>query len=62
MIENGSDIHQGGEMPLMCTVLGDTILPMTELLVAHGADVNAPAYDGTYPILLAPLELFAPGH
>ena len=30
MIENGSDIHQGGEMPLMCTVLRDAVLPMGE--------------------------------
>jgi hypothetical protein len=60
MIENGSDIHQGGEMPLMSTVLRDVMLPMTELLVAHGADVNALSYGGTYPILLGPLELFAP--
>jgi hypothetical protein len=44
----------------MCTVLRDAVLPMTELLVAHGADVNALAYGGTYPILLGPLELFAP--
>ena len=60
MIENGSDIHQGGDAPLMRTAGGDTALPMTELLVAHGADVNALAYDGTYPIILVPLELFAP--
>lgn len=60
MIDNGSDIHQGGEMPLMCTVLRDAVLPMTELLVDHGADVNALSYGGTYPIILGPLELFAP--
>jgi ankyrin repeat protein len=60
MIENGSDIHRGGDMPLMRAALDDTKLPMTELLVAHGADVNATSCDGTYPILLAPLETFAP--
>jgi Ankyrin repeat len=60
MIENGSDIHQGGDMPLMRAALDDTKLPMTELLVAHGANVNALAYSGTYPIILGPLELFAP--
>jgi hypothetical protein len=60
MVENGSDIHQGRDMPLMSTVLRDAVLPMTELFVAHGADVNALAYDGTYPIILGPLELFAP--
>jgi hypothetical protein len=37
MIENGSDVHQGGDMPLMRAALDDTRLAMTELLVAHGA-------------------------
>jgi ankyrin repeat protein len=60
MIENGSDVHQGGDMPLTRSALRDAALPMTELLVDHGADVNALAYGGTYPILLGPLELFAP--
>ena len=60
MIENGSDIHQGGDMPLMRAALDDTRLPMAELLVAHGADVNALSCGGTYPIILAPLETFAP--
>src|SRR5262249_17373342 len=32
----------------------------TEFLVALGADVNALSCDGTYPIILAPLETFAP--
>ena len=54
MIENGSDIHQGGDAPLMRAALDDTRLPMTELLVAHGADVNALSWGGTYPIILAP--------
>jgi hypothetical protein len=60
MIENGSDIHQGSDEPLACTVLRDAVLPLTELLVAHGADVNAVTYGGTYPIIAGPLELFAP--
>jgi hypothetical protein len=60
MIENGSDIHQGGDMPLMRAALDDTRLPMTELLVAYGAEVNALSCGGTYPIILAPLEAFAP--
>jgi ankyrin repeat protein len=60
MIENGSDIHQGSDEPLACTVLRDAVLPLTELFVAHGADVNTVTYDGKYPIILGPLELFAP--
>ncbi len=41
MIENGSDVHQGGDGPLMRAALADMRIPMMELLVAHGADVNA---------------------
>jgi ankyrin repeat protein len=59
MIENGSDVHQGGDGPLMRAALDDSRLPMTELLVAHGADVNA-LWGGTYAIICAPLEAFAP--
>jgi Ankyrin repeat len=58
MIENGSDIHQGGEAPLI-RAMGDTSFLMAELLVAHGADVNA-RYGGTYPIIMFPLELYEP--
>ena len=59
MLENGSDVHQGGDGPLMCAALGDTSIPMMELLVEHGADVNA-LWGGSYPIIMAPLEAFAP--
>ena len=59
MIENGSDVHQGGDGPLMRAALGDTSIPMMELLVEHGADVNA-FWGGSYPIIMAPLEAFAP--
>lgn len=60
MIENGSDVHQGGDMPLMRAALDDTRLAMTELLVAHGADVNGISCDGSYPVILGPCETFAP--
>jgi ankyrin repeat protein len=59
MIENGSDVHQGGDGPLMRAALSDTRLPMMELLVEHGADVNA-RWDGSYPIICAPCETLAP--
>ncbi|HUF78578.1 MAG TPA: hypothetical protein VMR44_06680, partial [Thermoanaerobaculia bacterium] len=49
MIENGSDVHQGGDGPLMRAALSDDRIPMMELLVAHGADVNA-LWHGFYPI------------
>ena len=52
MIENGSDVHQGGDGPLMRAALADTRIPMMELLVDHGADVNA-LWDGRYPIICA---------
>src|SRR5262245_18334914 len=41
MIANGSDVHQGGDGPLMRAALNAYRIPMMELLVSHGADVNA---------------------
>jgi len=58
MIENGSDIHQGDDGPLI-RAMADPTFRMAELLVAHGADVNA-LYGGTYPIIMFPLEEFGP--
>jgi ankyrin repeat protein len=60
MIDNGSDVHQGGDGPLMRAALADVRIPMMELLVAHGADVNA-RWGGHYPIICAPCETLAPG-
>jgi len=54
MIENGSDVHQGGDGPLMRATLGDRI-PMMELLVSYGADVNA-EWNGYYPIIFGACE------
>jgi ankyrin repeat protein len=59
MIENGSDIHQGGDGPLMRAALMDLRIPMMELLVAHGADVNA-EWNGYFPIIFAPCETVQP--
>src|SRR4051812_7917969 len=41
MIANGSDVHQGGDGPLMRAALNGDRIPMMELLVSHGGDVNA---------------------
>jgi hypothetical protein len=60
MIENGSDVHQGGDGPLMRACLDDERLPMLELLIEYGADVNA-RWHGDYPIACAPCECLAPG-
>jgi ankyrin repeat protein len=60
MIEHGSNIHQGGDGPLMRASLNDRRIPMLDLLVAHGADVNA-MWNGYYPIICAPCECLAPG-
>ena len=59
MIENGSDVHQGGDGPLMRAALRDERLDMMELLVEYGADVNA-RWDGRYPIICAPCETLQP--
>jgi len=59
MIENGSDVHQGGDGPLMRAALRGERVPMMELLVAHGADVNA-EWNGDFPILFAPCESVNP--
>ena len=59
MIENGSDVHQGGDGPLMRAALNSYRLPMMELLVSHGADVNA-LWHGDFPIVFAPCESVDP--
>ena len=59
MIENGSDVHQGGDGPLMRAALSGHRIPMMELLVSHGADVNA-EWNGHYPIVFAPCETVEP--
>jgi ankyrin repeat protein len=58
MIENGSDVHQGGDAPLMRAALNGLRIPMMELLVSHGADVNA-EWKGDFPILFASCEAVA---
>jgi ankyrin repeat protein len=59
MIDNGSDVHQGGDGPLMRAALVDSRIPMMELLVRNGADVNA-EWNGYFPIILAPCETVEP--
>lgn len=58
-INNGSDIHEGGDAPLMRASLDGSRTPMMELLVRHGADVNA-AWHGVYPVVFAPCETLDP--
>jgi len=59
MIENGSDVHQGGDGPLGRAALDDERIPMMELLLSYGADVNA-LWNGNYPIICGPCETLAP--
>ena len=59
MIEHGSDVHQGGDGPLMRAALNAYRIPMMELLVSHGADVNA-LWHGHFPIIFAPCESLDP--
>jgi ankyrin repeat protein len=59
MITHGSDVHQGGDGPLMRAALNSYRIPMMELLVSHGADVNA-LWHGHFPIIFAPCESLDP--
>ena len=59
MLAHGSDVHQGGDGPLMRAALNGYRIPMMELLVSHGADVNA-LWHGHFPILFAPCESWDP--
>ena len=59
MIEHGSDVHQGGDGPLMRAALSASRIPMMELLVSYGADVNA-QWHGDFPIIFAPCESLDP--
>src|SRR6266498_952228 len=59
MLAHGSDAHQGGDGPLMRAALNGYRIPMMELLVSHGADVNA-LWHGHFPIIFAPCESLDP--
>lgn len=59
MIDHGSDVHQGGDGPLMRAALVAARIPMMELLLRNGADVNA-EWAGRFPILFAPCETLNP--
>src|SRR5688500_15382296 len=59
MIENGSDVHQGGDGPLMRAALNGGRIPMMKRLVSLGADVNA-MWDGRFPIIFAACEAVDP--
>src|SRR5690242_7865426 len=59
MIENGSNVHQGADGPLMRAALFGHRIPMMELLLSHGADVNA-EWNGYFPIIFAPCETVEP--
>lgn len=59
MMDHGSDVHQGGDGPLMRAALVSHRIPMMELLVTRRADVNA-LWSGYFPILFAPCETVEP--
>jgi len=59
MVTHGSDVHQGGDGPLMRAALNAWRIPMMDLLVSHGADVNA-WWHGHFPIIFAPCESLQP--
>jgi ankyrin repeat protein len=59
MIENGSDVHQDGDAPLARASFRDHCIPMMELLVSHGADVNARGTKHS-PAIISPCDTLAP--
>ncbi|HVH72518.1 MAG TPA: ankyrin repeat domain-containing protein, partial [Candidatus Dormibacteraeota bacterium] len=59
MIDHGSDVHQGGDGPLMRAALFGHRIPMMDLLVSRGADVDA-LWNGYFPIIFAPCETVEP--
>lgn len=59
MIDHGSNVHQGGDGPLMRAALFGDRIPMMELLVASDADVNA-EWNGYFPIIFSPCETVDP--
>ncbi len=59
MLEHGSNVHQGGDAPLMRAALNGYRIPMMQLLVSHGADVNA-LWHGHFPIIFSPCESLDP--
>ncbi len=59
MIEHGSNVHQGGDAPLMRAALNGYRIQMMQLLVSHGADVNA-LWHGHFPIIFSPCESLDP--
>ena len=59
LIDAGADIHERGDGPLMRAALQGGRIPMMELLLSYGADVNA-HWNGNYPIILAPCETVDP--
>ncbi len=59
LITTGSNVHEGGDAPLMRASLNGSRIAMMQLLVDHGADVNA-VWHGHYPVLFAPCETLDP--
>jgi ankyrin repeat protein len=59
LISSGSDVHEGGDAPLMRASLDGSRTSMMDLLVRFGADVNA-AWHRSYPIIFAPCETLDP--
>jgi ankyrin repeat protein len=55
MIDHGADVHEAGDSPLHRAALDSARIPMMELLVANGADVNG-VYKDRFAVIHSPCE------
>lgn len=58
LIDHGTDVHQNGDGPLACSS-HEKCIPMMELLLRNGADVNG-LWMGSFPVLFVPCENLDP--
>ncbi len=59
LLDRGADLHEDGNLPIARACLRDSNLPVVQLLVERGADVNCNVYNWG-ALILYPAECLAP--